>query len=66
MEPLGIACPEIFLDISFTLLPFIVAFSGTRALSILHLFFVIPAFGLLMTFCIQGLGWLAFSPVSPG
>ncbi|MEH1916517.1 ATP-binding protein [Nostoc sp.] len=66
LEPLGIACPEIFLDISFTLLPFIVAFSGTRALSILHLFFVIPAFGLLMTFCIQGLGWLAFSPVSPG
>lgn len=66
LEPLGIACPDIFLDISFTLLPFIVAFSGTRALSILHLFFVIPAFGLLMTFCIQGLGWLAFSPVSPG
>ncbi|MDM9581509.1 ATP-binding protein [Nostoc sp. GT001] len=66
LEPLGIACPEIFLDISFTLLPFIVAFSGTRALSILHLFFVIPAFGLLMTFCVQGLGWLTFSPVSPG
>ncbi|MDZ8089728.1 MAG: ATP-binding protein [Nostoc sp. DedQUE12b] len=66
LETLGIACPEIFLDISFTLLPFIVAFSGTRALSILHLFFVIPAFGLLMTFCVQGLGWLAFSPVSPG
>ncbi|MDZ7953677.1 ATP-binding protein [Nostoc sp. DedQUE09] len=66
LETLGIACSDIFLDISFTLLPFIVAFSGTRALSILHLFFVIPAFGLLMTFCVQGLGWLAFSPVSPG
>ncbi len=66
LEALGITCPDIFLDISFTLLPFIVAFSGTRALSILHLFFVIPAFGLLMTFCVQGLGWLAFSPVSPG
>ncbi|WP_392533538.1 ATP-binding protein [Nostoc sp. C117] len=66
LEALGIACPDIFLDISFTLLPFIVAFSGTRALSILHLFFVIPAFGLLITFCVQGLGWLAFSPVSPG
>ncbi|MGV0105240.1 Multi-sensor signal transduction histidine kinase [Nostoc sp. DSM 114160] len=66
LEALGIACPDIFLDISFTLLPFVVAFSGTRALSILHLFFVIPAFALLMTFCVQGLGWLAFSPVSPG
>ncbi|MEH2163619.1 MAG: ATP-binding protein [Nostoc sp.] len=66
LEALGIACPEILLNIGFTLLPFIVAFSGTRALSILHLFFVIPAFGLLMTFCIQGLGWLAFSNVSPG
>ncbi|MEH2104843.1 MAG: ATP-binding protein [Nostoc sp.] len=66
LEALGIACPDIFLEISFTLLPFIVAFSGTRALSILHLFFVIPAFGLLITFCVQGLCWLAFSPVSPG
>ncbi|MBC1223356.1 amino acid permease [Nostoc sp. UCD121] len=66
LEALGIACPEILLDIGFTLLPFIVAFSGTRALSILHLFFVIPAFGLLITFCVQGLGWLAFSDVSPG
>ncbi|WP_189523617.1 ATP-binding protein [Nostoc sp. PA-18-2419] len=63
---LGIACPEIFIDIGFTLLPFIVAFSGTRALSILHLFFIIPAFGLLIAFCVQGLGWLGFSNASPG
>ncbi|MBW4560961.1 MAG: amino acid permease [Mojavia pulchra JT2-VF2] len=66
LEALGIACPEIFLHIGFTLLPFVVAFSGTRALSILHLFFAIPAFGLLITFCIQGLGWLTFSSASPG
>lgn len=66
MEALGITCPQIFLDIAFTLLPFIVAFSGTRALSILHLFFIIPAFGLLMIFCVEGLGWLAFSADSPG
>ncbi|MBD2516446.1 amino acid permease [Nostoc sp. FACHB-973] len=66
LAALDIACPEIFTDIGFTLLPFIVAFSGTRALSILHLFFVIPAFGLLIAFCVQGLGWLAFSDVSPG
>jgi PAS domain S-box-containing protein len=66
LAALGIACPDIFLDVGFTILPFVVAFSGTRALSILHLFFVIPAFGLLITFCVQGLGWLAFSPLSPG
>ncbi|MGF2036480.1 MAG: ATP-binding protein [Nostoc sp. CmiVER01] len=66
LESLGIACPKLFLDIAFTLLPFVVAFSGTRALSILHLFFAIPAFGLLTTFCVQGLGWLTFSSASPG
>ncbi|HYW19002.1 MAG TPA: amino acid permease [Nodularia sp. (in: cyanobacteria)] len=63
---LNLICPDLILDIGFTLLPFILAFSGTRALSILHLFFVIPAFGILVTFCVQGLGWLAFSPESPG
>jgi PAS domain S-box-containing protein len=66
LQALDVVCPDIFLDIGFTLLPFVLAFSGTRALSILHLFFVIPALGLLITFCVQGLGWLAFSPASPG
>ena len=66
LNMLGIACPEVWLKIGFTLLPFVVAFSGTRALSILHLFFVIPAIGLLLAFCLQGLGWLALSPASPG
>ncbi|BAZ32420.1 multi-sensor signal transduction histidine kinase [Cylindrospermum sp. NIES-4074] len=66
LEGLGITCPELILKISFTLLPFIVGFSGTRALSILHLFFVLPAFTLLLAFCVQGLGFLAFSPDSPG
>ncbi|OUL26848.1 ATP-binding protein [Nostoc sp. 106C] len=66
LEALSINCPEALLKISFILLPFIVAFSGTRALSILHLFFAIPAFILLFTFCLQGLGFLAFSSVSPG
>ncbi len=66
LEPLGIACPKIVLNLVFTILPFIVAFSGTRTLSILHLFFVIPSFGLLITFCVQGLGWLALSGESPG
>ncbi|MBO3463695.1 ATP-binding protein [Aetokthonos hydrillicola Thurmond2011] len=66
MEALGIACPKQPLEIGFTLLPFILAFSGTRSLSILHLFFVIPAFGLLLIFSGQGLCWLALSPASPG
>jgi PAS domain S-box-containing protein len=66
LEPLGIAFPELLFKIGFTALPFIVAFSGTRALGILHLFFIMPAIGLLLTFCLQGLGWLALSPQSPG
>ncbi|MBD2338852.1 amino acid permease [Calothrix sp. FACHB-156] len=66
LDSLSITCPEAFLRISFILLPFIVAFSGTRALSILHLFFAIPAFILLFAFCLQGLGFLAFSSHSPG
>ena len=66
LEGLGISCPEALLKISFTFLPFAIAFSGTRALSILHLFFVIPAIVVLLTFCLEGLGFLAFSPESPG
>ncbi len=63
---LGIDCPEWGLRIGLTLLPFALAFSGTRALSILHLFIVLPAMGLLIVFGLQGLGWLALSPASPG
>ncbi|MDF5719675.1 MAG: ATP-binding protein [Rhizonema sp. PD37] len=66
LEQLGFTCPEALLKISFTFLPFAIAFSGTRALSILHLFFAIPAIVVLLTFCLQGLGFLAFSPESPG
>jgi len=66
LQPLGFPYPENFLKIVFTALPYIVAFSGTRALGILHLCFVVPAIGFLLAFCLQGTGWLAFSPVSPG
>lgn len=66
LEPLGIACPVTILQVGFVTLTYIVAFSGTRALSILHLFFVIPSMGLLLAFCLQGVGWLAVSPDSPG
>ncbi|MGI8501685.1 MAG: ATP-binding protein [Hassallia sp.] len=66
LKPLGIACPEMLLKIGFTVLPFIVAFSGTRALALLHMFLVIPAAAIALTYSIQGVGWLALSPNSPG
>ncbi|MEA5577164.1 ATP-binding protein [Anabaena sp. UHCC 0451] len=65
LDGLDIVCPEVILKISFTLLPFVVAFSGNRALSILHLLFSLPALVLLLLFCFQGLGFLAFVPHSP-
>ncbi|MEI1373155.1 EAL domain-containing protein [Nostoc sp. UHCC 0926] len=60
-EPLGISCPETLLKVAFTAIPFIVAFSGSRALTLLHLFFVLPAILLLLLFCTQGVVWLASS-----
>jgi PAS domain S-box-containing protein len=66
LDLLEISCPEMLLKISFTVIPFIVAFSGTRALGILQVFLVIPALVFGLAFCFQGLVWLAFSPVSPG
>jgi hypothetical protein len=66
LEPLGFSCPVALFRIGFTSLPFIVALSGTRTLGILHSFFVFPAIGFLLTFCIQGIGWLGIAPTSPG
>ena len=65
LQPLGIQAPVMVLRIGFLLLPFIVAFSGTRTLGILHAFFAFPAIGLLITFCLQGLGWLSTASASP-
>lgn len=66
LAPLGISCPVVLLRIGFAMLPFVVALSGTRTLGILHSFFVFPAIGFLLTFCIQGIGWLSLAPTSPG
>ena len=66
LEPLGINPPELLLKMGFTAIAFIVGLSGIRALAILQVFFVLPGIALLFAFCIQGLGWLAFSPASPG
>lgn len=45
LEAFGIACPELLLKIGFTLIAFVVAFSGTRTLGILHLCFVLLLLG---------------------
>ncbi len=66
LEPLGITCPETLLHIGFTVIAFVLAFSGTRALSILHLCFIIPVMGLLFAFCVEGFFWLTFAADSPG
>ncbi|MDB9513758.1 amino acid permease [Kamptonema animale CS-326] len=66
LNSLGFSCPETLLNITFTLITFILTFSGTRALSILHAFFVLPTVGVLSVFSLHGLFWLAFSPNSPG
>lgn len=58
LSPFGLDCPVQLLQVGFTILTFVVAYSGTRALGILHLFFVVPAVSLLLLFCIQGIGWL--------
>ncbi|MEJ6483333.1 amino acid permease [Nostoc punctiforme UO1] len=63
-ETLGISCPETLLKVLFTAIPFILAFSGTRALALLHLFFVFPAILLLLLFSIQGVLWFASLPTS--
>ncbi|NJN21674.1 MAG: amino acid permease [Leptolyngbya sp. RL_3_1] len=58
LEPFGLSCPALVLKVGFTAIAFMVALTGTRALGILHLFFVVPAIALLGLFCIQGVGWL--------
>ncbi len=58
LTPLGIALPAMGLKVGFVLLAFVVAFSGSRALSTLHLVFLLPAVGLLLLFCLQGSAWL--------
>ncbi|MCS6814522.1 MAG: PAS domain S-box protein, partial [Cyanobacteria bacterium] len=66
LEPVGIACPITALRIALTIIPYILAFSGTRALGILHSFLVIPAACFLLGYSIYGIGWLMLSPQSPG
>lgn len=66
LEPMGLNVPEKVFEIGFTAISYFLAFSGTRAVAILHLFFIFPSIGFLLLFCVQGLGWLALDPQSPG
>jgi len=54
LEPLGIVLPDLALRVGFTVLAFVVAFSGSHALGTLHLVFLLPAVGFLLAFCLQG------------
>jgi PAS domain S-box-containing protein len=62
----GLDCPNLVLKVGFTVISFVVAFSGTRALAILHTVFAAIAMSLLLIFSAAGLGWLVFAPESPG
>ncbi|MEG4629169.1 ATP-binding protein [Microcoleus sp. AR_TQ3_B6] len=66
LEPMGLNIPEKVFEIGFTAIAYFLAFTGTRAVAILHLFFIFPSIGCLLLFCVQGLGWLALDPQSPG
>jgi signal transduction histidine kinase len=66
LKPFGIEFPTLWIRVFFMLLPFIVAMTGTRALSILLICFIFPSIGLLIAFSVQGIGWLLISPNSPG
>jgi len=61
LDPLGIVLPDIITRIGFTVLAFIVAFSGSHALGTLHLVFLLPAVGFLLAFCFQGSQWVLSS-----
>ncbi|MBW3651599.1 MAG: amino acid permease, partial [Actinobacteria bacterium] len=63
----AVAPPPLWaLRVAFTVVAFVVAFGGSRTLGVLHLFFVVPAVGGLVLFCLEGVGWLALSSASPG
>jgi signal transduction histidine kinase len=66
LKTLGLTVPDKPFEICFTLVAYLIAFSGSRTLAILHLFFMLPSIGFLFLFIAQGLGWLALAPNSPG
>ncbi|GAA6615967.1 ATP-binding protein [Scytonema sp. NUACC26] len=66
LQSSNLVCPELALKLGFTCIAFVVAFSGTRTLAILHLFLAVPAIAFTLLFCLLGLWWLTFSNTSPG
>jgi PAS domain S-box-containing protein len=66
LKAANLECPNILLKVGFTVISFVVAFSGTRALAILHTVFAAISMTLLLIFSAAGLGWVMFAPESPG
>lgn len=61
---LNLSCPELLLKIGFTLLPLLLAFSGARAISLLHLFLLFRRWGYCCCFAARGWGgWRFHRPV---
>ena len=54
------------LIVGLTAVPFVVAWSGIRAVALLQLLYIVSAVGILVAFTASGIGWLAFAPDSPG
>ncbi|HYX38406.1 MAG TPA: PAS domain S-box protein [Oligoflexus sp.] len=65
LQPYGVELPIILTRVGLTVIVYVIAFSSLKALSVLHLFFTLPAVGLLLAFCAQGMGWLLISPSAP-
>ncbi|SIO56248.1 PAS domain S-box-containing protein [Singulisphaera sp. GP187] len=61
----GLPAPLLALKILFIAMVFVIAFRGTRTLTVLNLFFTLSGFGMLLALMVQGLGWLAKAPVGP-
>lgn len=51
----GLAEPVLLLTVLFAAGPFLIAFAGTRVLSVLHLVFLLPALGSMLVFILTGL-----------
>jgi len=63
---LGFTVSSVPLQLALLAAIYLIAFSGVRVLSVVHLFFLIPSLGLLLALGLHGVGWLAAAEASPG
>jgi len=62
---MGLSIPEKVFEIGFTAIAYFLAFSGTRAVAILHLFFVFPSIGFLLLFIDRGVNYRQLLDLKP-